>query len=397
MNLVSMLKKAVLKIAAAVPRKAAPSSALSRKTPSPLSDRLLSDALRLAELPSPSEKEEARTAFLLERLEAIGCAPTVDEFGNVTALVAKEDRRAGDESEEGPLLLFADVGTSRWHPLGCFARVDARSAKGSGIADSLGAAALLSVAECVLSKSLKPARDLLLLFAARSLDDPRCEVFRELADAPHLRPAFAFGLRGVGLGALSSRQLGTYRIGISAKTGGGEETRDAVSVVVAVAQKLSGVRWDSDGLTTCRIRRVVAGTGFGCQPTEGVIDVELESPDGGVLELARKAVTATAETVGRESGASLSVSLLGHIPVGDPEVTAELVAVVRKSMKNLKIRTWERPGADPASFLSTLGIPALSIGLSDGAEGLAADELEIQSIDAGRRLLFDLIEKAALK
>ena len=52
-----------------------------RKSPFPLSDRLLTDALRIAEIPSPTSHEEQRAAFILERLKALGLTYSVDEDG----------------------------------------------------------------------------------------------------------------------------------------------------------------------------------------------------------------------------------------------------------------------------------------------------------------------------
>jgi len=53
------------------------------RSPSPLADRLLSDALRIAEIPSPTEREEQRAAFVIKQLSALGLNPMTDEEGNI--------------------------------------------------------------------------------------------------------------------------------------------------------------------------------------------------------------------------------------------------------------------------------------------------------------------------
>ncbi|WP_010263657.1 hypothetical protein, partial [Treponema primitia] len=50
-----------------------------RGASSPLADRLLADALRLAEIPSPTHQEEQRAAFILERLANLQISPQMDE------------------------------------------------------------------------------------------------------------------------------------------------------------------------------------------------------------------------------------------------------------------------------------------------------------------------------
>lgn len=367
----------------------------SGKRGSPLADRLLSDAVRFAELPSPTEREERRAAFALERLGEYSFQGTVDDDGNILVRIS-----SGGTVDHRPILLFADLGTTRWNPLGSLARVDPDIARGAGLADSLGAAALLSIAEGVCDGSIRPGRDIVLLFAARSLDDPRSGVFARVCDDATLRPAAAIGLSGLGLGSLGGKPLGTYRISVQARigeptAGDGAQTapRNAVSVMTAVAQRIGGIRWDAEGKTACRVRRIEAGTGFGRFPAEGVADIELESGDAAVLDMAMKAVTATAQTIGVEAGAQLTVSVVGHVPVGDPTVGAPLRALAKEAMKTLKIKPYELPGADSASFLSARGVPAIALGIALGKEGLETDDVVIASLESGRRLLAELVER----
>jgi hypothetical protein len=370
-----------------------------RRPPAPLADRLLADAVLLSELPSPTEREERRAAFVIERLTALGLLAEADEAGNVFARIP-----AGSPPDARVLLLFADLGTTRWNPLGSLSRVDLDTASGAGLSDALGAAALLSIAEAASDGSLKRSRDLLLLFAARSLDDPRSDVFARLSEKTRDRPIAAIGLRGFSLGSVPGRPVGTYRVSVHVRTASdsGTELRSAqgeppsaVDAAVAVARRLSGVKWDAEGATVCKIRRIEAGTGFGRAPTEGVVDIELESADAAVLDLAKKAAIATAETAGRESGAATQVAIIGHIPVGDPRVSAALASLVKDLMKEQKIKVKGEMGADPAAFLSVRGIPAVSIGIALGREGLDADEIEIASIETGRRLVAALTERAS--
>jgi len=52
-----------------------------KRTPSPLVDRIMADALRLAELPSPTDGETERIRFIKERLDALGIQSLLDEGG----------------------------------------------------------------------------------------------------------------------------------------------------------------------------------------------------------------------------------------------------------------------------------------------------------------------------
>jgi hypothetical protein len=376
-----------------------------KKPSSPLADRLLADALRLAEIPSPTSKEEQRAAFVLERLRSLGLVPQVDDEGNVLVRI-----HAASVVDEPPLLLFTDLGTKRWHPLESLARLDPGHAYGAGLGDVLGAAALLSVAEGVTTGLCKSSRDLLLLFAARTFDDPETDVFRSFTGPMH-RPFAAIGVRAFMLGSVVIHTQGIYRIDISfsldrEEQAGGEDRKKApkrpaspdasglvVSALLSTARKLSGIHWDANDTTKAYIHRVEAAARFGKTPSEGILELELESSDPTLLDMAMNAVKATAEGTGDRRDLKVTVNVSSFIPVGDPEVSAELARIVQGIMKEQRIKMAVEGGADPSAFLSNQGIPALSLGLVQGQEGLVKDTIEIASIEKGRILLERIIDR----
>jgi hypothetical protein len=375
-----------------------------RKSAAPLADRLLADALRLAEVPSPTHREEQRAAFVLERLNALGMIPKVDEEGNILVRL-----HAPQIIDEAPLLLFSDLGSNRWHPLESLARLDALHARGAGLADIMGTAALLSVAEAFSSGRLTSGGDILLLFAARSFDDPESNIFLRIIENPLLRPFAAIGIRGFMLGTVITHTQGTYRISITVSLdrkeketdGEGPETPKTaagsadmvVDVLISAARRLSDIAWDSKGITHSYIRRIEAGTGFGRIPTEGVLEIELESSDGTLLEMAMDTVKATAESAAGSPEIKIEVTVTSFIPVGDPGINAELSNTIRGIMRDLHIKVKEENGSDPSAFLSHHGVPALSLGLVQGREGLTHDTIEIASIEKGRQLIETIIER----
>jgi hypothetical protein len=361
-----------------------------RRSPlSPLADRMLSDALRLAEIPSPTRREEPRAAFILERLNVLGLASHVDEQGNILSRL-----RSPETGDGPPLLLFTNLGSSRWHSLESISDVDAVFAAGAGLADVLGAVALLSLAEGIVSGRLSAGRDILLLFLARSLDDPEGDVFGTIADDPVYRPCAALGLRGFTLGRLADNLEGAYRIRVHVEQGSEEAGWDApdqvVDTVIGIAKNLSGITWDSERTTHCHIRRVETGDGFGRFPSEGLIELELESSDATFLEMAMKTATATANSA-QVQGVKVTVEIVSFVPVGNREVDSALSKLVLNHMRDQHIKISQYLGSDPSAYLSIQGIPALSIGLAQGRTGLRRDRVEIASIEKGRLLLEALV------
>jgi hypothetical protein len=383
-----------------------------RRASSPLADRLLADALRLTEIPSPTHQEEQRAAFILERLASLGVSPQMDEHGNILVRIPAEEPR-----DNSALLLFSDMGSNHWHPLNSLTRLDPQYARGTGLADVLGCATLLSVAESLKENRLRSDRDITLLFAARSLDDPGGNAFFSISDEPAHFPCAAIGIRGLTLGSVVTNTQGIYRIRVTMGREQNEKEADrdepegpdlpmepevanrVVDTLISTARKLSGITWDSKGTTHFFIRRIEAGTGFGRAPQEGVLEIELESSDGAQLEMAMNTVKATAENTAKfsvenprpDSAIKTEVHITSYIPVGEQGNNQELLKIIREVMKELRIRLREENGADPSAILSNRGIPSFSIGIARGWEGLNSDTIEIASIEKGRQLVEALV------
>jgi hypothetical protein len=375
----------------------------------------LADALRLAEIPSPTYQEEQRAAFVLERLATLKIAPQMDDHGNI--LVRIPTRTPVDNSA---LLLFSDMGSNHWHPLDSLTRLDSQYARGAGLADILGCATLLSIAEALTEERLPSERDVLILFAARSLDDPEGKAFFSIIENPSHFPCAAIGIRGLNLGSVITNTQGIYRIRVTMgweqneKEAVKEDTEGpdvspakpetanmVVDTLISTARKLSGITWDSKGTTHFYIRRIEAGTGFGRAPQEGILEIELESSDGAQLEMAMNTVKATAENAAKfsvenpapNSEIKTEVSITSFIPVGEQNNDPELLKTIRGVMKDLHIRLREENGADPSAILSNRGIPSFSIGIAQGWEGLNSDTIEITSIEKGRQFIETLITR----
>jgi hypothetical protein len=383
-----------------------------RKPKSPLADRLLADALRLAELPSPTVQEEQRAEFILERLSILGINPLIDTWGNIRFRL-----HAPALVNEPPLLLFADLGSCRWHPVESFSRLDAETAQGAALADALGPAALLSLAEAAAGGRLRYRRDLLFLFAAGSPNASDERPFKALAEDPLNRPFAALALRGLTLGSLVTRMRGIYRMeigfslerrdesaqdpGNSGKDGPDEAldqtgpvpSNAVVNGMLITGQTLLRITWDTQDTTRLYIRRIEAGAAFGKTPVEGLLEIELESSDGAQLDRALRRAQAAAGQAASAPGLRAQARTVSAIPVGDPALNQELIKTVFTLLKEQRIKIQEENGPDRSALLSIQGVPALSLGIALGREGRIRDTIEIASIERGRVFLETLITR----
>jgi hypothetical protein len=259
-----------------------------------------------------------------------------------------------------------------------------------------------------------------LLFAAGSFDSSDGGFFLRVTGDDMNRPAVAIGVRGFTLGTLVNNSRGIYRmrINLSLETGspgkgdageGKQKKGDpavagasgkplagsgpVVDTLLDTAHKLAGITWDIEGTTNLYIRHIDAETTFGHTPTEGLLEIEIESSDGARLEMAMNTVKATVENAASGPELKKEVVITSFIPVGAVSVNDKLVQIVMGIMKDQHIRVQEENGADIAAHLSSQGIPALSLGMALGREGMTRDTIEIDSIEQGRILLETLINR----
>ncbi len=361
----------------------------------PPADGLLADAVRIAELPSPVAREEPRMQYVVERLKRAGIDCSVDGDGNAVVVFPGPGSR-----DPSPVLVHACLGTRRWHPLRSLSRLGAAVARGAGLADALPAAVLLGLAEAAAAGVFGSSRNLVFAFVAGSPESTGAEAYARLLDGIGARPEAAVGLRGTGLSGVSAKLLGAARFSVSISAATTSRTErsapapSAVSLAAELVGRLEGVRWDASGATSCRVVKVEAGSGFGRPPIDAEVEIELESADQGVLDLAVEAVRATAAKTGEGSGVAVKVAEASRLPVPDARLSAPLAAHVRAALKELRIRAAEAPFADPSGFLSSRGIPAVSLGVSEAAEGFESDELEIATLGSGYKLAELVIGKA---
>ncbi|WP_304221453.1 hypothetical protein [Gracilinema caldarium] len=362
-----------------------------KKAQHPLAERILSDAMQLSGIPSPTEKEEARSIFIVERLASLGVQSTLDDAGHLLARIPctiAEDVK--------PILLVAALPSEHWHPTASLGSLDTEKAYGSGLADAIGPATLLAVAEAMKTGSLRCNRDVLLLFTASPSGKVPVELYNSLIEGSDTSPAAVFSIRGLSLGVLNTSYKGTYQIRVHLTLEDSEDAESrysAVDAITQLAQSLSLVQWDEKGETNSVISRIEAGFGFGKHPTEGLAEIELYSSDSAVLEMAMKAAIATAEKSAAQYKAKAQVEVVSSIPVGKAEPNQELTKLAAGIMKDLHIKIREKPAVSAVSYFTTKNIPAMVLGMARGHIGLEQDEIEVESLEAGRKLLFTMLEK----
>jgi hypothetical protein len=180
----------------------------------PYISRVLSDAILFNEIPSPTERESARPDFILQRLAEFGYPNAeCDDMGNVTAVLPARART--DEH----VLLFAGFRCEDYSPLESVARLEPERLRGLGIAESsIPVASLMVLAEYLGRNEMQYDRNILFFFTAHDpgeLDSPPLEGFLKRWKSSVRCAAF---LRGLELGTIGDRPLGTCKLSVRLRT-----------------------------------------------------------------------------------------------------------------------------------------------------------------------------------
>ncbi|MDR1286378.1 MAG: hypothetical protein LBK08_02105 [Treponema sp.] len=353
-----------------------------KRSASPLADRTLADALRLAELPSPCPGEEKRAAFVRKRLAGAGLAP-VTVKGEGGGLLVRLDPPG--EGKRPPILLYTGLRSYRWHPTESLARLDRENAEGAGLSGALGPAALLSLAERIASGRLRVNRGIILFFSVLSPADPENQ-YHTLLDELGEKPAAVVGLRGFSLGLIiRPRAFCRQRITFPPPPGQSEKYREYAAADAAVSTSGYLLEKSRENGVDFHIRRIEGGVSGG--DGGAVLETDTEASDGGLLAQFTDLVKSEAERRAGEAGISAGVQILSFVSPGDPAVSRGLFDILMTVMRKERVRIREEDGMDTAGLFSAEGIPALSLGLALGRAEASYDIVGIASVEKGRRLL----------
>ncbi len=352
--------------------------------------RIISDAILFNEVPSPTENEQERAAFVAARLADFGVGEVqVSPEGSVSCELPSSDAN-GDY-----LLLLANTDNELYSPLDSLVRLTENEASGSGIADdSLGVATLLVLAEYLQNEQVPLASNLVLLFTPLS-SPAALESFIRARKEPFRAALFLSGLH---LGEVETRPLGTSELVVSVRIPdrpvypeGGSSS--AVSVLAGIASRLGSIRWSGDDQTVLSIARLRAGVGFGYFASEGTLEVEILSPNAALLQMATEAVTATIRRTASEMGSEIDIETRTTAPAAGTERNRFLVDALLQVHRRLGIRSREVSSTSRRPDFGALDMPVTRVGITTGRKTLTEELVQLAPIEKGFRQVLLLLEE----
>ncbi len=338
-------------------------------------ERILTETIRLTEIPAPPFKEDARGAAYLDMLRQHGLTDTErDAEGNVMGL------RRGTAPPGGPILaLVAHIDTV--FPEGTDVRVkrDGFRLTAPGVGDNtISLAVLLSLIRAMDAAKIRTTADVLIVgnVGEEGLGDLRGVKYLLQQGKYKDRITQVIAVDGAGTGAsIVNGGTGSKRYRITFNGPGGHSYGDFGLVNPAFAmgaaiQKFAALKVPSTPKTTFNVGVVSGGTSVNSIPVAVSMEVdmrsespvELEKLETAFLMLVKQAVDEENRARSTTSGqVAADVKMIGNRPSGQTPVTAPLVQAAVASAQASGVTPRLGFSSTDANLPISLGIPAIRL------------------------------------
>lgn len=339
--------------------------------------QVIEDAKRICACAAPSFQEQHRAALVVTMLAEIGVSATADAVGNVVCSFGPADAQATVFAAHLDTVFGPD------HP----SRIDHDEAAGRiaapGIGDnSLGVAGLLALARRFAAS---PPEQRIVLAATVGE-----EGLGDLRGAKHLTetlPCRAFvAVEGAMLDSIRTSGIGSTRYRVTYRGPGGHSwgDRGAPSAVHGLIE--SAARFLAspapEGLAR-NVGRVSGGTSINTIAAEASLELDLRAERSDVLDAGANDARALFERP--PAGLEAEVELIGQRPSGAITADHPLLLAARRARASTGLPPAdEGASSTDANAAYGHGIPAITIGLTNGAHAHRLDEyIELAPLGRG--------------
>jgi tripeptide aminopeptidase len=357
-----------------------------------LSEIMLANLVMIAEIPAPTFSEQRRMEFVLERLneyQLLNCS--TDEVGNGLGILPGE---VGQRN----ILLVAHLDTSFPDKMDHMVTIEPGYVSGLGIGDnSLGVAAVVTLPLILKELGIKLDSNLIVMGTSRSLgrgDIAGIRFFLQNTDTPI---SAGICVEGVKLGRLSYASIGMFRGEIRydvpeeydwTRFGAG----GAIVNMNEVINHIFEIPLPRRPRTTIVLNSIESGAGFNSTPTRATLQFEARSESGSMVHELGETIGDIAAEVSSHTGAEVSMEIIARRQPGGIRFSHPLAVSARQILKHLGVNPRIRPSTSELSAFINGGIPAVTIGLSDGENlNLEGERIQIDPITTGLQQLLGLI------
>jgi tripeptide aminopeptidase len=347
-------------------------------------ERILKNAIAVQQIPSPTFGEERRAAYIRDRLAQCALQDlTMDAVHNVYG------RWPGTAPGSPALLVSAHIDTVFPPETDLTVRREPEQAYGPGLGDnSLGVAALLALLDIFDTHHLCPTVD--VWFAADSREEGLGDLggIRAVWDTLGPRLGAAIVVEGMALGHIYHAGIAVRRLHIACHAPGGHSwlhfgQPSAIHGLVDLGARIIALSPPGQPRTTYNIGLISGGHSINSLATYADLYLDLRSEDPASLAALEEQVVSMVDAL-RRPGLDFAIRVVGDRPAGRISVKHPLVQLASAVLESIGHQPIYDNGSTDANVLLANGLPAITVGVSQGGHAHRPDEyIEIAPIADG--------------
>ncbi len=337
---------------------------------------IIAEAVVIQQIPAPTFHELVRANHVLSRLGACGLIDT-----SIDSLYNTVGRLPGSDPEAPAVLVTAHTDTVFPSDTDLtIRRTEDGRIYGPGLGDnSLGVAVLIALADVLRQFLIRPRRD--IWFAATSREEGlgNMEGIRAIYDRHGSRFGLGIVLEGLAFGRIYHVGIPVRRLNIICRGEGGHSWQhfgrpNAIHTLVQLAAHLTHLDPPAEPRTTYNIGIIKGGHSVNSLATEAELYLDLRSESPAALAVLEAQVMEIVKQFHNTDGISVEVRVVGDRPGGAIQIEHDLVCAAAAALDAVGVQPIYEKGSTDANYLLAMGLPAVTIGVTQGGNAHRLDE-----------------------
>lgn len=334
---------------------------------------LVRELITVCEIPAPTFHEERRTEYVERRFRELGLGEVqVDAVGNVIGRIHGQGR--------GPTaLVAAHIDTVFPMDTPVTVKVDGDVLRAPSICDNSSCVAvMLLAARLVRELNLTFQGDVILAATVGEEGLGNLRGIRAIMDSLGPEVDYVIALDGA-LGGVVRQGVGSRRFRLVVHAEGGHSwgafgSPSAIHALGRMIAQISEIRVPSNPKTTFNVGTITGGTSVNTIAANAEAVIDLRSLDTGELKRLEDRVRRIVAEVAKQTGVAASLTLLGDRPTGSIPEDHPLCEAVKAVHQQLGIQTRMHASSTDGNVPLSMGIPAVTVGVTLGGNGHRTDE-----------------------
>lgn len=354
-------------------------------------ERVIDLAIAIQQIPAPTFDEQKRAQFVRDQFLSMGLqAVEIDDLYNVYGMMP------GEQRDFPGIMVAAHTDTVFSAHTDLSVRRNQETIYGAGLGDnSAGVAGLLVLAQILTDLNYTPPSNLWFVATTREEGLGDLGGMRAAFERLNKRIGAVINLEGLAFGHIYNAGIAVRRYHITATAPGGHSwlhfgRPSAINAILEVGTRIIGLKVPEQPRTTFNIGMIEGGESINSIAAQAGLWLDLRSEDSTALaQLVERVqqIIAAHET----DEVRFTIEQVGDRPSGALPADHPLVVAALEALERVGFRGTLESGSTDANVPLSLGIPAVTIGITRGGNAHRLDEyMEIAPIESGMRQLLML-------